>query len=141
MKAADVLGWTRTLSPIGWAAAAVEFVVVAGLVSCAVTAPGRHKAEARQAEVATTLASARTDSAQQAVEVVARAADRDARAEHLTQENHDEILNAPGADQQLDARLNRIGRSGLCKRAAYHSRPECLQLAGAVEPPDARPAR
>lgn len=53
------------------------------------------------------------------------------RIDIITEENDRAIRQAPGADAPLDPALDAAARRGLCRRAAYRGRTECLQFAPA----------
>lgn len=50
------------------------------------------------------------------------------KTDMITRENNDEIRNAEGADAPVDPAVRNAGLRGLCRRAAYRERDECLQF-------------
>lgn len=127
------------LSPLGRVVCGVALLAAVAVGWFLITAPARNAAAAKAARAEAALADSRTRSAADAVEITARSGARDAAADRLTQETRDAIRNAPGADQRLDPALNAAGLRGLCRRAAYRGRPECVQHARSIQPQDARP--
>jgi hypothetical protein len=123
----------RSLTPVGWCVAAC-LLLAAGLSVALGVMIYQAKAHATAAaKIEAALAQSRTTSAHDAVEITATGAARDAQTDATTRENADAIHHAPGADQRLDPGLNAAGLHGLCLRAAYHSRPECLQHPDSVQ--------
>lgn len=134
-----MIGFFRTLTLAGWLAIAAAAIVAIGIVVYVAGSPGRRDVAAARAGAA--LATSRAASGAEATETIAQAADRDAAGDKLTQETAHAILSAPGADQRLDPSVERALRDGLCRRAVYRGRPECVQQPGAVEPSQTGPRR
>jgi Flp pilus assembly protein TadB len=117
----------RALGLLGWVAVAAVAVLLIAAAWWQAGAGARR--EAAVARTGAALSASRTASAAQATETIAAGAERDAATDRQTQETAHAIDNAPGAHQRLDPALARAGLVGLCQRAAYRGRPECLQLA------------
>lgn len=121
------------LTPMGWAALAGGLLIVA-IAVFAVLSWSADRRGLGEARVGQAQSQARTRSAGEATEIIARGADRDAATDEITRRNEDAIAHAPGAGQRLDPGLNRAGRLGLCQYAAYRDSPECVQLAPPAKP-------
>ena len=80
-----------------------------------------------EAELLENQVEAATESGADAVNSVAGQGAREDEIDALTRENRDEILEAEGADAPVADDVNAAGLRALCKRAAYSSRPECVQ--------------
>lgn len=87
-----------------------------------------------EADLSAKTGAAQGQAGQAAIEAVSAAAERQAATDQLTRENDAQIKNAAGADQPVDPAVGHAGRMGLCKRAAYRGKPECLRFtpAGSV---------
>lgn len=96
--------------------------------------PAENAAKAEVATAEGSFATARTESARDAIGVQDRALGEAATTEQTSKENADAIHQAPGADVRLDPALNRTARERLCNRASYRDRPECVQLARRAKP-------
>lgn len=123
--------------PVFLGACAIALVIVAVIILT--VANGAR--EAAEAKVDAAMSEARGKSAAEATNTVAAGADRDAATDATTRENSNAIDKAPGAGQAVDPGVNDAGLRSLCKRAANRGRPECVQLLGPVELPEARSRR
>lgn len=88
---------------------------------------------ARNAKTETSLATGQTgaalDSGADSVNTVGNRMDVDAAGDRLTQENNDAIRSAEGASAPVLLPVRNVGLAGLCRRAAYRGKPECVQYA------------
>lgn len=82
---------------------------------------------AATARVGNAQVGAAFESARDAVNATAAAADREATTNAVEKENKDAILNGPGADAPVDPVLADTARRGLCRYAAYRDSPACLR--------------
>lgn len=87
--------------------------------------------EADRADLSADQAEAGSESAKDAIGTVGAVSDRNTASDQTTAENADAIRNAPGADSPVDPRAHDAGLRGLCRRAAYRGKPECMRLAPA----------
>jgi hypothetical protein len=129
------------LTPYGWIAAAIGAVLVVALAWFVLASWQASRTASAEAKVGAALGEARGKSAGEAVDIVAAGAGRDAAIDAQTLETDDAIKTAPGAGQAVDPGVHGAGLDGLCRRAAYRGRPECVQRAGAQELPDPGPRR
>ncbi len=81
-----------------------------------------------EAKLGRNQAEAALQGGQDAVNTVGAAADREAASDALTRSNEVEIRNAQGADAVVAAPARDAGLRALCRRAAYHSDPKCVQF-------------
>jgi hypothetical protein len=112
-----------TKHSIGIVSALVLVIAVWWLVS-SFFAGRSAKTEARLGKNTTEAA---IESGRDAVGTIGAQGAAERAADDLTRENSDDIQNAEGADAPVDPAVDAAGRRGLCKRAAYRERPECLQ--------------
>lgn len=70
---------------------------------------------------------AATASGKDAVGTLGNTMANEAAADTITRENADAIRNAQGADAPIAPPLRDAGIASLCRRAAYHSDPRCVQ--------------
>jgi hypothetical protein len=82
-----------------------------------------------EARLATGQAGAALASGQDSANTIGNRMDADAAEDTITRENDDAIRNAHGASAPVDPALRDAGLAGLCRRAAYHNNPKCLQHA------------
>lgn len=122
----------RSLGLLGWIAVAAVAIVLVG--TALYFAGGGARRETAAAKSETALAASRAASGSEATETIAAGAVRDGATDQLTQETAHAIDSAPGARAPVDPAVSHAGLVGLCRRAAYRSRPECVQLLGPEEP-------
>ena len=113
-------------------AALYILAAVAGFALCIavwliLTAPARERAKANQAAASRIVAEGRVAAGRDAVAVVTANAAHGQEIDRQTQENRDAILNAPGADVQLDPGLDAALRRSVCKRASVRE-PSCQSV-------------
>ncbi|HQS70900.1 MAG: hypothetical protein B7Y36_08170 [Novosphingobium sp. 28-62-57] len=63
-----------------------------------------------------------------AVNAAGAASERQSETDKITRENDAKIRSAAGADQPVDPAVGDAGRMGLCRRAAYRGKPECMRF-------------
>ncbi|WP_156495375.1 hypothetical protein [Croceicoccus estronivorus] len=121
------LGTTTLRLANGWWVAiwAVLLAVVAGWALSAVTGGKRAQAEAK---LARNRADAALASGQDAVATMGAQGAAEQAVDTLTRENDHAIRSAEGAAAPVPSAVAAAGRIGLCKRAAYRGRAECLQF-------------
>lgn len=85
------------------------------------------KAARVEADLGREQTSAAIESGADAVDTVGGQQAAETETDRVTKENADAIRNAPGAAAPVDPALSDAARRGLCRRAAYRERPECLQ--------------
>jgi hypothetical protein len=117
----------KSLAPFGRKVVAIGLLafalaVIGGVTSCQMARNAKIEARLSKGQTGAALASG-ADAVDTVGDVSARAAASDA----LTKENADAIRSAPGAAVPVDPALHGAGLAGLCRRAAYRGRPECLQ--------------
>lgn len=111
--------------------------IIFGLIAAALlfsvrSCQARHAAqEAAQAKVDAGLASARSESAGDAVGTVSGAADRESAIDATSRENDHAIRSAPGASAPVDPAVAAAGRRALCLRHAYRDSEQCKRLLNA----------
>ena len=116
---------TRAALYILAAIAGIALCVAAWLI---LTAPARERAKANQAAASQIVAEGQVAAGRDAVAVVTANAAHGQEIDRQTQENRDAILNAPGADVQLDPGLDTATRRAICMRASAKRDPACVAL-------------
>jgi type II secretory pathway component PulM len=121
-----ILFW-KSLAPLGrWVigigAALFLLAVLGGVTSCQMARTAKTEARLSKGQTGAALASGAD-----AVEALGKSAAAEARIDTITEENERAIRQAPGAAVPVDPALHGAGLAGLCRRAAYRGRPECLQ--------------
>ena len=86
---------------------------------------GKPKAEA---ELAKNQVEAVQRSAEDAIDTVGKAGEREAASADLTQSNEEEIRNAQGADVTVDPAVRDAGLRSLCRRSSNRSDPICVRF-------------
>lgn len=81
-----------------------------------------------EARLGRNQAEAAAESGADAVETIARGAERNAEIDATTRENEGNIRNAEGADAKVGAGVNDAGLTALCRRAAHRDSPRCVRL-------------
>lgn len=105
------------------AAAAVLLLALVLLNQCA-----KRRVAGAEAALDAKVSRAQVQAGKDAVEAVSGVAGRQTEADQITRENDAQIRNAAGADQPLDRAVGDAGRIGLCRRAAYRGKPECVRF-------------
>lgn len=121
----------RSLAPFGrWVVgiglALLLVTVIGGVRSCQMAQTAKTEARLSKGQTGAALASGAD-----AVETLGQTAAGEAATDSITEENQRAIRQAPGADAPVDPAVHDAGLRGLCRRAAYRGRPECLQFPAA----------
>ncbi|MGX7926443.1 hypothetical protein ACWPMX_07705 [Tsuneonella sp. HG094] len=111
--------------PLAWAIAAVVVVLGVLWLFGALTNGERAKTEAK---LGRNSAEAAIESGGDAVDTVGAQGGAERATDTITMENADAIRNAEGAAAPVARPARDAGLRSLCRRAAYHQRPECLQF-------------
>lgn len=109
---------------IFWVAVALLAIALLGTAKCAYDQ--RAKTEVKLAKG---QAGAAVASGSDAVETLGNQQAAEVAADAITKENGDAIRNAQGADAPVNPAVRDAGFASLCRRAAYHSNPKCVQHA------------
>jgi len=122
-----MIRFLRSLTPIGiWVLTGlVVALVVAGVLlwnawGAALTAKTEAKLSGNQTAAA-------LESGTDAVATVGQTHATEVTIDVITRENERAIREASGADAPVDPAVHGAGLAGLCRRAAYRGRPECVQ--------------
>ena len=110
----------RRLAPFLAAALLVVVLLVVLPGSCR-----RERDAEATARIEQGAARAAAGNGRDAVETVARAAERRDTSERMTRTNHKEIREAEGAEARVAAAVRDAGIDGLCRRDAYRDDPRC----------------
>lgn len=86
------------------------------------------KRAAVEAKLNTEVAGAAMDSGRDAVGTVGEQQTVETTIDRTTRGNADEIRAAAGADDAVNPAVRDAGIASLCRRAAYHNDPGCVQL-------------
>lgn len=107
---------------IGAVVGVIALIVAVGLFvrSC----DARHS-RAAQERVAHSQAEAQQQSAEEAINTVAAAGQREAESEALSRSNEKDIRNAEGSDAAVNPAARDAGIRALCLRNAYRNDPRC----------------
>lgn len=126
-----ILKFLRSLTPSGMMALALA--VLAGIVAALLiwNAWGARSAAKTETRLSKNQAEASLESGADAVGTVGAVGATEVQIDVITRENERAIRTAPGADAPVDPDLDALARRGLCRRAAYRERAECLQFAPA----------
>lgn len=82
-----------------------------------------------EVRLATGQAGAALDSGHDSANAIGNRMDQDAATDTITRENQDALRNVQGADAPVAPAATGAGIAGLCRYAAYRSKPQCLQHA------------
>ncbi len=122
-----MIRFLRTLTPLGrWVLGGLLAAVLIGgfLLVQSWRSGAAAKAKARLSRNQTSAALA---SGADAVGAVGAVGASEVQIDVITRENERAIRTAPGADAPVDPALDAAARRGLCRRAAYRERSECVQ--------------
>jgi hypothetical protein len=90
---------------------------------------GAARTARTEARIATGQAGAALASGQDSANTIGNRMDADAAGDTVTRENDHAIRTAAGADAPVNPAVRDAALAGLCRRAAYHNNPKCLQHA------------
>jgi len=88
----------------------------------------RARTAGAEAALAGAAGRAAVESGKDAVGTVGGVSARDNQTNEIGRTNDAEIRNAAGAAQAVPVAVDRAGRAGLCRRAAYRRDSECLRF-------------
>jgi hypothetical protein len=131
MNVRRLFAWQPFAPWVVLAAAGVAILLVTAIVLHVMNG-AREAAEAR---VGAEMGQARAKAGADAGLIVDDAHAAQTASEDLTRKNADAIRNSKGADQALDPAVLDAARRGMCNRASYRDRPECVQLLGPRQSP------
>lgn len=103
----------------------IGFAVIAALIWLYNFVTAAPKAEA---ELAGNQVEAVQRSAEDAIDTVGAAGERETASEALTRSNDKEIRNAQGADAPVAAPVRDAGLASLCRRSSHSRDPKCVQF-------------
>lgn len=124
----------RFAKPFLIGAGIIVLILALGLAVLAILHFWRLAASgAGEARLERNQASALSNSATDAIDVLGDRQALDEAIDTITKENDYAIHSAPGADAPVDPAVRAAGLAGLCRRAAYQCEPRCVQFASPGE--------